>query len=266
MILSIDWVTAHLPFWGRFVNVHSSSYVSFVQPGCEPIGTHNFSVVVTMFSPWSILTNGHTFMGNWLLSFEIFGSINISRLSIVVIDEVLVTEVADTLVGELARCVSSFLEDFTVGSASTEVLGAVVVDIVIVLTSLDHVETPECSWNTWCVVISPVGGTVSYHHTLEVILGSLWWNNSVILDLVLLVGLVNLPGQVWNVDSSVGLTGEEQVISKTFWIADEELFNSLKKIFGLRHIVLSLIFSTASDGVSNTSWGLDVQHVGVVTP
>jgi len=112
----------------------------------------------------------------------------------------------------------------------------------------------------------PVGGTISDHDTLEVILGSDWWDDVCVEDLVLLVMLVNLPGQVWDVDTGITLSGEEKIVWKSFWVENEELFESLEKIIGLTHVVLSKIFSTCTKRVSYTSWSLDVQHVGVMVP
>jgi len=76
----------------------------------------------------------------------------------------------------------------------------------------------------------PVGGTVSNHHTLEVIFGSDWWDDIGVEDLVLLVMLVNLPGQVWNVDTGITFSREEQIVWKSFWVEHEELFESLEEI------------------------------------
>jgi len=93
-----------------------------------------------------------------------------------------------------------------------------------------------------------------------------WWNNINIVGIVFLVGLIDLPGQVWNVDSSITLSGKIQIVSYSFWVESEELNDSLEKIVGLTHIILSVVFWAACGGESNTSWSFNVKHVSIMVP
>jgi len=206
MIAFIRWAAAHSPGWSWLINVKSCGNIFPVQPLFQEVSGNDL-IFISIFHPWSILSSGQA------LRFLISCSFDISILSVVVINKVIITKIINFLVDLLASITWVFDKDFTVGSATSEVLGAVLSFVSSVLLSCDHIETPKSLWNTWCVVILPVGGSVSNHKSFQFVLCSNWWNNINIVGSVFLVGLVDLPGQVWNVDSSITLSGKIQIVS-----------------------------------------------------
>ena len=88
----------------------------------------------------------------------------------------------------------------------------------------NDVEISDGSWETWLHIDIPVGGSIAYHHTSEVNF------KSVILESSLLVILVNLPGKVWNVDSTIAFTRDKQLVGKVFWEFSKPLFKSSKSV------------------------------------
>jgi hypothetical protein len=61
--------------------------------------------------------------------------------------------------------------------------------------------------------------------------------NSVGSELGLLVVLVNLPGQVWHIDTSVGFTRDKELVGEVLGEFDEPLFKGGESVLGLNHII-----------------------------
>lgn len=100
-------------------------------------------------------------------------------------------------------------------------MGLEVIEVVNTIISLqiiniivwNEVETVHSPWEGWRHIVVPIGGTVSNDVTLQIV-GVL---SLVLKNLLLDVELVDLPGEVWNVDSSVAFAGDEEVISQVLW-------------------------------------------------
>jgi hypothetical protein len=83
----------------------------------------------------------------------------------------------------------------------------------------------------------------------------------------LLVVLVDLPSQVWNVDSSVALTGEEELVSSELWeVLLEEDTDCHQSIFGGAGVTMVSVCFAFSLGESNTSWLFEEKHACVFVP
>ena len=95
-------------------------------------------------------------------------------------------------------------------------------------------------------VVAPVGGSVTDHGTTEADLGE------ISVELSLEVVLVDLPGKVGNVDSSVRLTGDEDVVGKVLGELLEPVTKGLNGIFGLNHVVGVEVVVLSSDGPADT--------------
>lgn len=87
-----------------------------------------------------------------------------------------------------------------------------------------------------------------------------------LLEFSLLVVLVDLPRKIWNVNSSITFSGDEQLVILILWVFDIELLESGKGILRLRHIIMVQCFLGSGNGVTNTSWGLNVENVGSLIP
>jgi hypothetical protein len=106
----------------------------------------------------------------------------------------------------------------------------------------------------------PVGGTIAYDETLEVVaLGLLVYADS-------LVVLVELPSEVRDVDTSITLTGDVQRIVEELGEATEEVLHSSEGVLGLSHIIVNSIFWVHSNRVADTCRTLDVEDISALVP
>ena len=83
----------------------------------------------------------------------------------------------------------------------------------------------------WPYIIGPVGGAISDHDTSKVNV------HHVISEFSLQVVLVDLPGSIWYIDSSIGLSRDEEFVSCIFWEFVVPAQESGEHILGLDHIV-----------------------------
>lgn len=148
----------------------------------------------------------------------------------------------------------------TVVSEIVEVVDAVVLSHKVEIFLWDQVKVENGLWETWRDIKVPVGGTIANHHTLEVDVVSF----SGLLNIFVVV--VDLPGHVRNVNSSVTLTRDENLMVLEFWELREPVQKGINSILGLNGVVGSFIGFGSGNGESNTGWGLDVEHVGVFVP
>lgn len=100
-----------------------------------------------------------------------------------------------------------------VGLEVIEVVNTIISLQIINIIVWNEVETVHSPWEGWRNIVIPIGGTVSNDVTLQIV-GVL---SLVLKNLLLDVELVDLPGEVWNVDSSVAFAGDEEVISQVLW-------------------------------------------------
>ena len=74
---------------------------------------------------------------------------------------------------------------------------AVVLLIGVENSSWDNLEVVKCLWKGRCSVDVPVCAAISNHHTSKIDIVKFWLEGS------LHIVLVDLPGEVWDVDSGV---------------------------------------------------------------
>jgi hypothetical protein len=118
--------------------------------------------------------------------------------------------------------------------------------------SWNHVETPDCVNEGFLSSIDvPVGGAVSDHHSFEVEvmsgeirrishLAAIWPLMSSIAsvgNIELQIVLVNLPGAIWNINSSIAFSRKIKVIFKKIWIFLEEQSKSSHLILRSSNII-----------------------------
>jgi len=208
MILTVNWITAHCPFSSIFVDIKSISNCVIVQPCSKEICSSNYLILISIFDPWGVLSNSHTFLCGVL----ILSKSNISILSIVIIDKILIANIIDLLVDFIAFWVCWSWENFTVCSATSEVFGTRILLVLSIKIICNHVKAPKSCWNTWCVVVFPVSGSVSNSKSFEVVVDSNLWNEIFIQYFPVLIVLIQLPGQVWNVDTSITFSRKIQLV------------------------------------------------------
>ena len=169
-------------------------------------------------------------------------ALHVSTFSVIIINKVIITLISYRLRDVWTGCATNAWSD------AVEVVDATVVVVGGVVGSVEHVEAPHSLWYTWCIIKVPVSGSVSNGHTLEIIKCANWSSDvASVGDVVLEVGLVELPGEIWKIDASVAFSRKIKVISLEFWICSEEHLNTFEKIFGLSHIILSPVcFSAGS--------------------
>jgi hypothetical protein len=75
----------------------------------------------------------------------------------------------------------------------------------------NNVKVSDGSREAWLNIDTPVSGSISYHHTGKVDFKSVTLKGS------LLVILIDLPGEVWNINSTIAFTRDEQLVGEVFW-------------------------------------------------
>lgn len=129
-----------------------------------------------------------------------------------------------------------------------EVEGAVIFLHGIKKFVRNEIEATSGLWNNWGIVIFPFGGTIANDETLEVITIFSFFH------LVLFVVLVDLPSEIWSINTSIGLTSHKEVVVFVFWELDVPLLESFESIFRDTHVVMFHVLGCIGDGESNTSW------------
>ena len=120
----------------------------------------------------------------------------------------------------------------------------------------DDVEVGCSCWERWRAIIRPVCSSISNHKTFNVYVIECW------VEFSLEVVLINLPGKVGHVDSSVALTRYKEFVLHELWEFDVPGFKSGKSILGLDHVVgLQVLFGT-SVRPTDSSRALKPKHVG----
>jgi len=72
------------------------------------------------------------------------------------------------------------------------------------------------------------------------------------------VVLVNLPGEIWSVYSSVTFSRYPQFIIHELWELLIPMLQGMESIFGLRHIIVLPGLVILGNGISHTSWTFNV--------
>jgi len=79
----------------------------------------------------------------------------------------------------------------------------------------------------------------------------------------------DLPGQVWNVDAGVGLTSNIEIIGLEVRESFEPGEEHLQIVLGAAQVGVGAVLwrgLVVASGIANSSWLLDVEHVGLVIP
>jgi hypothetical protein len=99
-------------------------------------------------------------------------------------------------------------------------IGRVTVELAVVVvhsvqkSSWNNVEVEESFGQSGVGINFPVGAAISNHHTLEVhlVVGGVKLSTHVVL--------VDLPGQVWHVNSGIRFTRNEKLVVEVLWEFD----------------------------------------------
>lgn len=102
----------------------------------------------------------------------------------------------------------------------------------------------------------PIGGAISNDHAGKIVSHFFFG-----IDIV----LVELPSQIWGVNSTVAFPCDIKRIPKVLWEVLVPLFKGRESIICLSVIVVDLILFW-SVGEANTRWRLKVNDVGVLGP
>lgn len=113
----------------------------------------------------------------------------------------------------------------------------------------------------WLGVIGPIGDSIADHHTFD---------RELILRVCLIVVVQrNLPGQVWNVDTGVGLTSDVEVIVLEVRESLEPGEEHFQVVLGAAQVSVVAVLWVGliiASGIADSSWLLDVEYVGLVIP
>ena len=82
----------------------------------------------------------------------------------------------------------------------------------------------------------------------------------------MLVVLVDLPGEVGNIDTGVGFTRDEELVGQVLGELGVPIFKGSERVLRLNHVVGLQVLSSASRRVADASRGLDPEHVHSVVP
>jgi hypothetical protein len=88
----------------------------------------------------------------------------------------------------------------------------------------NDVEISDCSREARLNINIPVCRSITNHHTGEVHF------KSVTLKSGLLIVLIDLPSEVWNINSTVAFTRDEQLIWEILWEFSKPLLKSGKSV------------------------------------
>jgi hypothetical protein len=105
-----------------------------------------------------------------------------------------------------------------------EVGVAIVLLEVVEEALLDDLEVGEGLRERGPDIVAPVGGTIADHGASEVDLDHLR------AELGLQVVLIDLPGEIWHVDASIGLTRDEDFVLEVLGELGEEFLDGFEGI------------------------------------
>jgi len=125
---------------------------------------------------------------------------------------------------------------------------------------LNDLEVSEGGWECGPHIVGPVGGTIADHSSTK------FDHGEGLVELSLLVVLVDLPGKVRNVDSSVRLTGNENFVVKALGELGEPHAESIDGVLGLNHIVSVEIAILTGNRPADTGGTLKEHNVGAFVP
>lgn len=182
-------------------------------------------------------------------------------LSIEIIPVEVLLELHDLIPGIIALVVAAH--------GVVEEYDAVVLDPCLIEVDWNDIEVHQKLWVHGPDIRGPVGGSVTDHNTSQVVLNEIWIIE--IPELGLLIILVDLPGEVWGVDSTVTLATDVQFIILLIWSVLREsvvpLLEGGEGILRLEHIIVNpLGLINVPWGEAYTGWGLQVDNVGVFVP
>ena len=98
-------------------------------------------------------------------------------------------------------------------------------------TLLDDLEVSKSLWERGPNIVAPVGSSISNHGTTKV---DLW---ELIVELSLEIVLVDLPCKIWNIDSTVRLTRDVELIWQELRIFFEPALECSDCVMRLDHVV-----------------------------
>ena len=141
-----------------------------------------------------------------------------------------------------------------------EVVGALAVRVVLDQARRDDVEVVHDIRERRGDINIPVSSTVSDDEPLQVV------SLSLLVHAHQLVVLVDLPGEVRHIDSSITLTRDVQGVVEELGEATEEVLHGSEGILGLSHVVVDPVLGVDTDGVADTGGALDVEDVSTLVP
>lgn len=219
---------AHVPSGGAVRNVQSCSDGRIVQiVGEGHSGDDIVLVAEEVLDPWSVL--GSLFAPKVVLFNSVDHSRGVSRDSAKRVSRRWLIEIVPIKRrGELLRlvpnCVASFWS--RVGLEIVEVVNTVIRLQILNIVVWNEVETIHSSWEGRGNIVIPISCTVSNDVPLQIV----GVRSGVMKNHLLEVELVDLPREVWNVDSTVAFAGDEEVVSHVFWEFSVPLVESFEGI------------------------------------
>ena len=229
-----EGLRAHLPGLNFSGDVESLTHVLSVEivseeitvDGCRSLGLGN------MGDERSVFSHGHTALVSAGLSLDDggaeaggVGGREVVVLSVKIVPVKLSAEVRD-LLGKLDT-----LRGLGGGAHVVEVSSAASILNVLKHAHGDNLHVGKGGRERGPHIVAPVGGSVTDHGAAETDLGK------VSVELGLEVVLVDLPGHVGNIDSSVRLTRDEDIVGEVLREFLEPVTKGLDGILGLDHVV-----------------------------
>lgn len=105
----------------------------------------------------------------------------------------------------------------------------------------------------------PVSDTVAYHVAFEIDI------HRVSGTVLLFVVILDLVSQVWNIDATIRLTRDVQIIVKELGELSVPFLKEFHVVKRAASIGMMAII-TRTGGISNTSWLLDIKHTCLFVP
>ena len=109
-------------------------------------------------------------------------------------------------------------------------------------------------------VVVPVGDTVADHESLK-----RWLEDIIVLSIALVV-LVNVIGEVWDVNSGVGLTRNVKIVSLEIWEFLVPFENDGQVILSRGLVIECAVLLGATIRESDTCWLFNVEDIGFTVP
>lgn len=133
------------------------------------------------------------------------------------------------------------------------VLAAILLDSVVKISIVESMPVGHFNICRSCIEV-PISAAIPHHIPLKVRLEDISIVN--ILGIV----LVNLVRDIRNIDSSIGLSRDVQVMAFKLWEQVEPVENSIE-VVNSRIVVIEGTLSVIASGVAYSPWAFNVEHV-----